>query len=117
MSQLAQNPAMMNTVNQLAQQMDGNQDLASMMAAMGGPGDGSGNMSSMVQQMMPFVSQALNPGSSSSNLLQRQPSRKPTLHRRHSSVKNLNVNERSSSDFRVCSDTFKFENLRFLLGA
>ncbi|GJZ68170.1 ubiquitin-like domain-containing protein CIP73 isoform X3 [Tanacetum coccineum] len=101
MSQLAQNPAMMNTVTQLAQQMDGNQNLASMMAGMGGPGSGSGDMSSMVQQMMPFVSQSLNRGSSSSNLLQRQPSRKPTLHRRHSSVKNLNINERSSSDFRM----------------
>nr|GEX86744.1 hypothetical protein [Tanacetum cinerariifolium] len=101
MSQLAQNRAMMNTVNQLAQQMDGNQNLASMMAGMGGPGSGSGDMSSMVQQMMPFVSQSLNRGSSSSNLLQRQLSRKPTLHRRHSSVKNLNINERSSSDFRM----------------
>ncbi|KAI3707021.1 hypothetical protein L6452_25181 [Arctium lappa] len=101
LGQLAQNPAMMNTINQLAQQMDGNQDIASMLAGMGGfggGGGGSGNldMSSMVQQMMPFVSQALNQGSSSSNLLQSVPSRKGALHRRYSSVKSLNVNERSS---------------------
>ncbi|KAL9999817.1 hypothetical protein Hdeb2414_s0460g00898651 [Helianthus debilis subsp. tardiflorus] len=103
MSQVAQNPEMMNTVNQFAQNMDGNQDLSSMLAGMGGSGgSGSGNldMSSLVQQMMPFVSQALNSGSgsgsSSSNKLQSVPSRKGTLHRRSSSVKSLNINERSS---------------------
>ncbi|KAJ0952253.1 putative Ubiquitin domain-containing protein [Helianthus annuus] len=103
MSQVAQNPEMMNTVNQFAQHMDGNQDLSSMLAGMGGSGgSGSGNldMSSLVQQMMPFVSQALNSGSgsgsSSSNKLQSVPSRKGTLHRRSSSVKSLNINERSS---------------------
>lgn len=105
MNQLAQNPAMMNTVNQFAQQMDGNQDLAGMMAGMGGSaGGGNLDMSNMVQQMMPFVSQALNRGSSSSNLLQSAPSRKGTLHRRSSSVKSaksLNIKEKSSA-FQVC---------------
>ncbi|KVH90110.1 Ubiquitin [Cynara cardunculus var. scolymus] len=114
MSQLAQNPAMMNTINQLAQQMDGNQDMASMLAGIGGCGGGGGgsgnlDMSSMVQQMMPFVSQALNQGSSSSNLLQSVPSRKGTLHRRYSSVKSLNVNERSS-DLQVRSDPTQVSN-------
>ncbi|KAI3716762.1 hypothetical protein L1987_67876 [Smallanthus sonchifolius] len=105
MGQLAQNPEMMNTVNQVAQQMDGNQDLTSMLAGMGesgGGGSGGGNldMSSLVQQMMPFVSQALNSGSSSSKSLQSVPSRKGSLHRRLSSVKSFNTNERSN-DFQM----------------
>ncbi|KAD5508287.1 hypothetical protein E3N88_15990 [Mikania micrantha] len=106
MTQLSKNPEMMNTVNQLAQQMDGNQDLTSMLTSMGGPsgGGGSGNldMSSLVQQMMPFVSQTLNSGSStsSSNMLQSLPSRKGMLHRRSSSVKSLNTHERSG-DFQM----------------
>ncbi|KAL8226915.1 hypothetical protein R6Q57_016747 [Mikania cordata] len=106
MTQLSKNPEMMNTVNQLAQQMDGNQDLTSMLTSMGGSsgGGGSGNldMSSLVQQMMPFVSQALNSGSStsSSNMLQSLPSRKGMLHRRSSSVKSLNTHERSG-DFQM----------------
>ncbi|KAI7757003.1 hypothetical protein M8C21_003380, partial [Ambrosia artemisiifolia] len=49
MSQLAQNPEMMNTVNQFAQHMDGNQDLTSMLAGMGGSsGNGNIDMSSLV---------------------------------------------------------------------
>nr|XP_043622612.1 ubiquitin-like domain-containing protein CIP73 [Erigeron canadensis] len=99
LGQLAQNPAMMNTVTQ---QMDGNQDLASMLTGTGGPGGGGNqDMSNMIQQMMPFVCQALNSGSSSSNSLQSTPSRKGTLQRRYSSVKSLNVRERSSSDFQM----------------
>ncbi|XP_071700230.1 uncharacterized protein [Rutidosis leptorrhynchoides] len=99
LNSLLQNPAMMNTVNQLAQQVDGNQDLGSML----GGSSGSLDMSNIVQQMMPFVSQSLNRGSSSSNLLQSAaPSRKGTLHRRYSSVKSLNVKERSSkNDFQM----------------
>ncbi|CAH1433441.1 unnamed protein product [Lactuca virosa] len=98
MNQVSQNPAMMNTINQLAQQMDGNQDVAGMRS---GPRSGNLDISSMVQHMMPFVSQALNHGSSSSNMLQPTPSRKGgALNRRYSSVKSLNTNERSS-DFKM----------------
>ncbi|KAL8241571.1 hypothetical protein R6Q59_014925 [Mikania micrantha] len=48
MTQFTKNPEMMNTVNQLAQQMDGNQDLTSMLTSMGGSsvGGGSGNLDS-----------------------------------------------------------------------
>lgn len=104
MNQVSQNPTMMNTINQLAQQMDGNQDLGGMRS---GPRSGNLDISSMVQQMMPFVSQALNHGSSSSNMLQPTPSRKGGLNRRYSSVKSLNTNERSS-DFKVCFNQLYF---------
>ncbi|KAK1408293.1 hypothetical protein QVD17_39943 [Tagetes erecta] len=109
MGQLAQNPEMMNTVNQFAQQMDGNQDLTSVLSGMGGSGGGGNlDMSSLVQQMMPFVSQAFNSGSSSSsststsssNKLKSVLYKKGMLHRRLSSVKSLNTNERSS-DFQM----------------
>ncbi|KAJ0427423.1 putative Ubiquitin-like domain-containing protein [Helianthus annuus] len=81
LGQLTQNPAMMNTVNQIAQQIDGNQDLSNMFAGMGGPRGGSGgggggfDLSSMVQQMMPIVAQAFGGGGggSGSNMFQQAP--------------------------------------------
>ncbi|XP_055833391.1 ubiquitin-like domain-containing protein CIP73 isoform X2 [Solanum dulcamara] len=54
MQQLTQSPAMMNTVSQIAQQID-TQDLGSMFSGQGGGMD----LSRMFQQMMPIVSQAL----------------------------------------------------------
>ncbi|CAN4123056.1 unnamed protein product [Withania somnifera] len=54
MQQLTQSPAMMNSVNQIAQQID-TQDLGSMFSGQGGGMD----LSRMFQQMMPIVSQAL----------------------------------------------------------
>ncbi|KAJ8538158.1 hypothetical protein K7X08_014698 [Anisodus acutangulus] len=55
MQQLTQSPAMMNTVSQIAQQID-TQDLGSMFSGQGG---GGMDLSRMFQQMMPIVSQAL----------------------------------------------------------
>ncbi|XP_071702231.1 uncharacterized protein [Rutidosis leptorrhynchoides] len=77
LGQLTQNPAMMNTVNQIAQQMDGNQDLSNMFSGMGGPHPGGGggfDLASMVQQMMPMVAQAFGGGGSGSNMFQQPPS-------------------------------------------
>ncbi|KAI3727602.1 hypothetical protein L6452_16220 [Arctium lappa] len=78
LGQLTQNPAMMNTVNQIAQQIDSNQDLSNMFGGMGGGGSGGGgggfDLSSMMQQMMPFVAQAFGGGVSSSNVVQQPPS-------------------------------------------
>ncbi|XP_009762566.1 uncharacterized protein LOC107814725 isoform X3 [Nicotiana tabacum] len=54
MQQLTQSPAMMNTVSQIAQQID-TQDLGSMFSGQSGGMD----LSRMFQQMMPIVSQAL----------------------------------------------------------
>ncbi|CAA0815114.1 Ubiquitin-like superfamily protein [Striga hermonthica] len=59
LQQFTQNPAMRNTMNQLAQQMDG-QDLGSMFSGSEGGAQGGGfDLSRMMQQMMPIVSQAL----------------------------------------------------------
>lgn len=59
LQQFTQNPAMMNTVNQIAQQVDSS-DLGSMFSGSGGTGQGGGfDLSRMMQQMMPIVSQAL----------------------------------------------------------
>lgn len=58
MEQLTQSPAMRNTVNQLAQQID-NHDLGNMFSSLGGGQGGGFDLSRMMQQMMPIVSQAL----------------------------------------------------------
>lgn len=59
LQQVTQNPAMMSTLNQMAQQMDGH-NLGSMFSGLDSRGEGGGfDLSGMMQQMMPFVSQAL----------------------------------------------------------
>ena len=58
MEQLTQNPAMQNTVNQIAQQID-NHDLGNMFSSLGGCQGGGFDLSRMMQQMMPIVSHAL----------------------------------------------------------
>ncbi|XP_035830209.1 ubiquitin-like domain-containing protein CIP73 isoform X2 [Helianthus annuus] len=83
LGQLTQNPAMMNVVNQIAQQIDDDQDMSNMFASMGGPSGGGGDdggfdLSSMIQQMMPVVAQAFGGDSSGSgsgsNMFQQPPS-------------------------------------------
>ncbi|CAL5349488.1 unnamed protein product [Camellia sinensis] len=62
LEQLTQNPNMMNTVNQIAQQVGG-QDLGNMFSGVGSGQGGGIDLTSMVQQMMPMVSQVLGGGS------------------------------------------------------
>ncbi|KAK8580059.1 hypothetical protein V6N12_070347 [Hibiscus sabdariffa] len=63
LQQLTQSPQIMNTVSQLAQQVD-SQDIGNMFSALGGGQGGGIDLSRMVQQMMPIVSQALGRGPS-----------------------------------------------------
>lgn len=65
LQQFTQNPAMRNTVNQLAQQFD-SQDLGSMFSGIGRGQGGGIDLASMVQKMMPIVSQALGGGPTTS---------------------------------------------------
>ncbi|XP_058220598.1 ubiquitin-like domain-containing protein CIP73 [Rhododendron vialii] len=65
LQQFTQNPAMRNTVNQLAQQFD-SQDLGSMFSGLGRGQGGGIDLASMVQQMLPIVSQALGGGPTTS---------------------------------------------------
>lgn len=58
LQQLTQSPQIMNTVNQIAQQID-TQDVGNMFSGLGGGRAGGIDLSRMVQQMMPVVSQAL----------------------------------------------------------
>ncbi|KAE8684471.1 hypothetical protein F3Y22_tig00111129pilonHSYRG00100 [Hibiscus syriacus] len=60
--QLTQSPQIMNTVSQLAQQVD-SQDIGNMFSGIGGSQSGGIDLSRMVQQMMPIVTQALGCGS------------------------------------------------------
>ncbi|XP_039041908.1 ubiquitin-like domain-containing protein CIP73 isoform X2 [Hibiscus syriacus] len=61
LQQLTQSPQIMNTVSQLAQQVDG-QDIGNMFSGIGGGQSGGIDLSRMVQQMMPIVTQALGRG-------------------------------------------------------
>ncbi|XP_012446474.1 ubiquitin-like domain-containing protein CIP73 isoform X1 [Gossypium raimondii] len=63
LQQLTQSPQIMNTVSQLAQQVD-SQDIGNMFSGFGGGQGGGIDLSRMVQQMMPIVSQALGRGPS-----------------------------------------------------
>ncbi|TYI83176.1 hypothetical protein E1A91_D05G273400v1 [Gossypium mustelinum] len=63
LQQLTQSPQIMNTVSQLAQQVD-SQDIGNMFSGFGGGQGGGIDLSRMVQQMMPIVSQALGCGPS-----------------------------------------------------
>lgn len=58
LQQFTQSPQMRNTVNQIVQQV-GNQDMGNMFAGMERAQGGGIDLSSMFQQMMPIVSQAL----------------------------------------------------------
>ncbi|OMO85453.1 Ubiquitin [Corchorus olitorius] len=61
LQQLTQSPQIMNTVSQLAQQVD-SQDIGNMFSGLGGGQGGGIDLSQMVQQMMPLVSQAFSRG-------------------------------------------------------
>ncbi|KAI3522556.1 hypothetical protein L1887_00429 [Cichorium endivia] len=89
LDQITRNPEMMSAISQLGQQMVDNQNSGSMFAAMGGSQssgddgvDGDLDMSFMVQQMMPFFSQAFYREDPSLNLLGHNPPIKQELHRR-----------------------------------
>ncbi|CAK7346073.1 unnamed protein product [Dovyalis caffra] len=62
LQQLTQNPQIMNTVSQIAQQVD-SQDLGNMFSGLGSGQGGGVDLSGMVRQMMPVVSQVLGRGS------------------------------------------------------
>ncbi|CAN0871841.1 Ubiquitin-like domain-containing protein CIP73 [Linum grandiflorum] len=63
LQELTQNPQIMNAVGQIAQQVD-TQDIGNMFSGTGGGQGGGGfDLSRMVQQMMPVVSQVLGQGS------------------------------------------------------
>ncbi|XP_058725434.1 uncharacterized protein LOC131596708 isoform X2 [Vicia villosa] len=61
LQQFTQSPQMMNTVNQIAQQVD-SQGMGNMLSGMGRGQGGGIDFSRMFQQMMPIVSQALGGG-------------------------------------------------------
>uniref|UniRef100_A0A1J3CXJ1 Large proline-rich protein BAG6 n=1 Tax=Noccaea caerulescens TaxID=107243 RepID=A0A1J3CXJ1_NOCCA len=76
LQQFTQNPQLMNTVQQIAQQVDG-QEIENMMSG-GAQGEGGGfDLSRMVQQMMPLVSRAFSQGGPSLQPVTQQPDDQP----------------------------------------
>ncbi|KAK8643013.1 hypothetical protein V6N13_012330 [Hibiscus sabdariffa] len=63
LQQLTQSPQIMNTVSQLAEHVD-SQDIENLFSGFGGGQGGGIDLSRMVQQMMPIVTQALSRGPS-----------------------------------------------------
>ncbi|KAK4434666.1 Ubiquitin-like domain-containing protein CIP73 [Sesamum alatum] len=97
LQQFTQNPAMRSTVNQIAQQIDSH-DLGSMFSGLDNRGQGGGvDLSRMMQQMMPIVSQALGDASSISQL---NPSSGPVLSGSSSRRSSRTTNDHPQIDLR-----------------
>ncbi|OIW07931.1 hypothetical protein TanjilG_20032 [Lupinus angustifolius] len=94
LQQFTQNPQMMNTVNQIAEQV-GSQDIGNMFAGMGSGQGGGIDLSRMFQQMMPIVSRALGGGTpplfSAMGPQPQAPSRDGTLDRDDNQSLQLNL--------------------------
>lgn len=97
LGQLTQSPHIMNTVNQIAQQVD-RQDIGNTFSGLGGGQGGGVDLSLMVQQMMPIVSQALGQGASAS-LPFHAVEPKQQVH--HDGRKSNAVDKPCDSDFQV----------------
>ena len=98
LEQFTQSPAMRNTVKQIVENLD-SQDLGNMFSGSGG-GQGRGiDLSSMFQQMMPIVSQALLGGSTIPQPIPAVgPDPRPQYNER-----NLNTDEKTTNqDSQVC---------------
>lgn len=98
LQQLTQSPQIMNTVGQIAQQVD-SQDLGNTFSGLGGGQSGGIDLSQMVQQMMPVVSQALSRGS---NAPQPFPVVEPESRTDHGGRRSRETNKPSDQDFQVC---------------
>ncbi|KAF2310173.1 hypothetical protein GH714_007045 [Hevea brasiliensis] len=84
LQQLTQNPQIMSTVSQIAQQVE-SQDLGNMFSGLGS-GQGSGiDLSRVVQQMMPVVSQVLSRGSAAQPFSPVEPEAQQQYNERRSS--------------------------------
>lgn len=99
LQQFTQNPAMRNTVNQIAQQMD-NQDLGSMFSGVDRGQGGGIDLSRMMQQMMPIVAGALGGISSGSELT---PPAEPVL----SESRSRRGMPATNDDPQVCVENYK----------
>lgn len=99
LQQFSQSPQMRNAMNQVAQQIDG-QDVENMFSGLGGHGGGI-DFSRVFQQMMPIVSRALGSGSTAPqpfSLGETQP--QPPYNQQ-----NLSRDEHDEQNLQVCLDT------------
>lgn len=119
LGQFTQNPAMRNTFNQVAQQIESN-DLGNMFSSTGGGQGGGFDFSRMLQQMMPIVSQALG-GVSASSSPAPAPSLRPDHIGSRSTQEGTTVNETSQvSTFKIVKlhidDAYSFTTLVHIWG-
>ena len=97
LQQLTQSPQIMNSVSQLAQQVD-SQDIGNMFSGLGGFQGGGIDLSRMVQQMMPIVSQALSCGAPAPPSF---PAAEPEPQVQHDGRKSSAADEPCDHDFQV----------------
>ncbi|KAL5100478.1 hypothetical protein RYX36_004805 [Vicia faba] len=90
LQQFTQSPQMMNTVNQIAQQVD-SQGMGNMLSGMGRGQGGGIDFSRMFQQMMPIVSQALGGGNPPSPFSAAEPETLVPYRNENSDNQNLQV--------------------------
>ncbi|XWS14398.1 hypothetical protein CRYUN_Cryun35bG0005900 [Craigia yunnanensis] len=96
LQQLTQSPQIMNTVSQLAQQVD-SQDIGNIFSGLGGGQGGGIDLSQMLQQMMPIVSQALSHGTSAPAPF---PAVEPQLQVQHDGSKSNAADKPCDRDFQ-----------------
>ncbi|GAU12226.1 hypothetical protein TSUD_01930 [Trifolium subterraneum] len=90
LQQFTQSPQMMNTVNQIAQQV-GSQDMGNLLTGTGRGQGGSVDFSRMFQQMMPIVSQALGGGNPPSLFSAAEPETREPYGNEHSDNRSLQL--------------------------
>ncbi|KAF2324752.1 hypothetical protein GH714_016635 [Hevea brasiliensis] len=99
LQQLTQNPQIMSTVSQIAQQVE-SQDVGDIFSGLGS-GQGSGlNLSRMVQQMMPVVSQVLGRGSAAQPFSHVEPEPQLQYNGRRSSVNEKPIDQNVQIDLQ-----------------
>lgn len=107
LQQLTQNPQIMNTVSQIAQQVDG-QDLGNMFSGLGSGQVGGFDLSGMVQQMMPVVSQVLGHGSPTPQLFP-TPESEPQM--RSNERESIGAENPNDNNIQVCITHKKKSNI------
>lgn len=107
LQQLTQNPQIMNTVSQIAQQVDG-QDLGNMFSGLGSGQGGGFDLSGMVQQMMPVVSQVLGHGSPTPQLF---PTPESETQMRSNERESIGAENPNDDNIQVCITHKKKSNI------
>lgn len=99
LQQLTRNPQIMSTVGQIAQQVE-RQDAGNLFSGLGGGQGGGLDLSRMVQQMMPVVSQVLGQGSGPTQTI---PAVEPEAQRPSNELESRGAGTTTDQSVQVCT--------------